>query len=178
MQNSKIKTTIIVLSFLLFAGTVGIIISMHKIDKQTADSAALYTATVKSADIIDTEKNISAEIHTKEYDTSLYVSVNICKNINTDDIKNLKNGQKIFFRIENSKAKQMNKVDFLDIVSLKTDSKEIFSLEEYNRLIHKSAYPARIAGGIAALSFLLISLLTYLSGNKNKTDPNGWYIFE
>ena len=114
-------------------------------------------------------ENIFAEIHTKEYNTSLHISTNISKNIRMDDVKNLSNGQTIFFGIENIKVQQMNKVEFVNITSLKTDTKDILSLEEYNRCIYNSAYPARIASIIMASLLFFISLFCYLK-IKRKID--------
>lgn len=162
MKKSKISIVIMVVSLLFFVLTIGLMISMSKIDKQTEDTTTFYTATVVSVDITNTEENIFAEIHTKEYTTSLHISTNISKNIKMNDVRKLKNGQTIFFGIENIKARQMNKVEFVNITSLKTDAKDIFSLEDYNECIHNSAYPARIVSIVMASLFLSISLFCYL----------------
>lgn len=166
MNKSKVKIVIMIVSMFLFAATVGLIISMSKIDKQTENTTTFYTATVSDIDITDTGEKIFAEIHTKEYSTSLQISTNISKNIKMDDIRDLKNGQTIFFRIENIKVEQMNKAEFINITSLRTDAKDIFSLEEYNKYIHDSAYPTRIASIVMALLFLFISLFCYLSSEN------------
>lgn len=102
-------------SLLLFVAMIGLIISMSKIDKQTEDTTTFYTATVIGVDVTNTGENIFAEIRTKEYDTALYISTNISKNIRMDDVRNLRNGETIFFGIENIKVHQMNKVEFVNI---------------------------------------------------------------
>lgn len=167
MSKSKIKIVIMIVSMFLFVVTIGLIISMSKIDKHTEDTTTLCMATVSDVDIIDTGKRIFAEINIKEYDTSLQISTNISENIEINDIKDLKNGQTIVFRIENIKVAQMNEVEFINIVSLGTDTKEIFSLDEYNKYIHKSAYPTRIVGIVMAVLFLFISLFCYLKIKRN-----------
>ena len=167
MKKSKTKMIILLL---FFAVMIGLIISMSKIDKQTEDTTTLYTATVIDVDVTNTGKNNFAEIHTKEYSTSLYISTNISKYIKMDDVKNLRNGQTIFFRIENIKIRQMNNVEYVDITSLKTDTKEIFSLEEYNKYIYNSAYPARIISIVMALLLFSISLFCYLKIKRNKNN--------
>jgi len=156
-------------SLILFIVTVGLIVFMSKIDKQTEETTTLYTATVKNVDITDTGTNVSLEIFTEEYSTSLLVSTNIAKHLSLDDIKELNAGQAVFFRIDDAKSEQMNTVAFLDIVSLKTEAKEIFSLEEYNELIHESAKPARILGYILSVLFLSIALICFF---KIKTARN------
>lgn len=170
MKKSKIKIVIMIVSLLFFVATIGLMISMSKIDKQTEDTTAFYTATVIDVDVTNTGENVFAEIHTKEYNTSLYISTNIGKNIRMDDVSYLKNGQTIFFGIENIKVQQMNKVEFVNITSLKTDTKDILSLEEYNKCIHNSVYPARIASIVMASLFLSISLFCCLKIKKNIID--------
>lgn len=158
MNRSNIKFIILIISIVFFIGTIGLITFMYQIDKQTEDTTTYYSATITTTRIINTGENVSAEIYTKEYSTSLYITTTISKNIDMNDIRELKKGQKIFFRIENIKSAQMNKVDFIDIVSLNTDAKDIFSLDEYNRYMNSFAYPTRIAGVVLALLFMAISL--------------------
>lgn len=167
MKKPKIKIIIMIVSLLFLVATIGLIIFMSKINKQTEDTTTCYTATVNGVDVTDTGESIFAEIYTKEYDTSLYISTNISKNIRMDDVRDLRNGQTIYFRIENIKVEQMNKVEFIDITSLKTDTKNIFSLKDYNEYMHNFVYPAKIAGIIVALLFLFISLFCYLKIKRN-----------
>lgn len=165
----RIKKNVIIMwvSFFCFVVTLGLIISISKIDKQTNETTTIYKATINDVFITDTGNNLFVEICTKEYDTSLKISTNISKNIKIDDITDLKEGQTIFFQIENIKVKQMNKVEFINITSLKTDTKEIFSLEEYNMYINNSAYPTRIVGIVMALLFLFVSIYCW---NKHRTQ--------
>ena len=156
---------------MLFIITIGLIISMSKIDKLNEDNTTLFTATVKSVDVIDTGDEIFAKIYVNEYDTCLQISTNICKYIEIDDICKLKNGQTIFFRIENIKVKQVNKVDFLNIVSLKTNIQNIYSLGEYNNYICESAYPTRIISTTMALVFLFVSVLYFVKAKKIYKAP-------
>lgn len=168
MKKSKIISIIMIVSMLFFIATIGLTISMSKIDKQTENTTKFYTATVNSVDIVDTGGSVFAEIHTKEYDNSWHISTNISKNIKMDDVRNLRNGQTIYFRIENKKVEQINEVEFINITSLKTDTKNIFSLEDYNEYIRNSAYPAKTASIIVALLFLFIPIFCYFKTRKIK----------
>ena len=156
------------ISLLFFVGTIGLIISMSKIDKQTEDTTTFYTATVNGVEVTDTGEDIFAEIRTKEYGTSLYISKNISKNISMHDVTGLENGQVIFFGIESIKDKQMNEVKFVNIISLKTDAKDIFTLEEYNECMHNKVYPARIASIVMAALFFSISLFCCMKIRRMK----------
>lgn len=140
---------------------------MSEIDKLNENNTTLFTATVNRVDVIDSGDGIFAKIYVNEYDTCLQISTNICKYIEIDDICKLKNGQTIFFRIENIKVEQMNIVEFINVVSLKTNTKDIFSLDEYNKYIYNSAQPTRIASIIIALLFLFTSLFCFLKIKRN-----------
>lgn len=153
-RKSKI---IMAVAFLLFDVTIVLTILLSGIDKKTWFTTTLYTATVTDVDITDTGKNISAEIHTKEYHAGLYISKRVAKGI-IDDVKNLENGQTIYFRIENSKVQQIDEAESVDIVSLETNKKAILSLEKYNECIYNLVHPAKIA--VTAMSVLFIAIAT------------------
>ena len=163
----KLGTKIVlILSILSFSVTMGLTIFMSKIDQQTESSTTLYTATVNYVDVESTGKYVFTEIHINEYDTYLLITTSISKRIATDQIKALKKGQVIVFRIENIKVEQMNEVEFINIVSLKTASNNILSLDEYNNYMNSAAYPARVASIVLSLAFLLLSIFCCLRIRK------------
>lgn len=170
MNKTKTKQVIIIASVFFLLVTIGLIISMSKIDKQTAETSTFYTATVSNVDITDTGKNISAIIQTKEYKTDLHISVNICKAINMDDVRALKDSQQISFTIENIRATQMDSVEFLPITSLKTATKEIFSLEDYNGYTQTAAYAPRNTAIIFASGCLLVAVYSFIKIRKDKNS--------
>lgn len=170
MRKQKLRWAVLIISALLSLGTVGILFCMRNIDKQTEDTTTLYSATVETIKITDTGKHIYTEIHTKEYHAVLMISTNTTQNIDLNDIRNLQNGQRIYFRIENSKIGQMtnaadqsNNVNLINIISLETETKCIFSLEDNNKYFRIAAYPARIAGIVMALLFLSISSVNLMA---------------
>ena len=162
MKKQTVKTVVMFIFVLLFVVMIGLLISMSKIDKQTEDTTTFYTATVVDVSINTVGDNTFAEIYTNEYSTALYVSTNIGNNIKIDDMENLTNGQRIIFGIEKAKVEQMDKVEFVNITSLKTDTKDIISLDDYNKYIRNSAYPARIVCSIMASLFFFVSILCYI----------------
>ena len=160
------KNIVIVFLIFLLCGTIGLIVTMSKIDKLEERETTEFVATVTDVKTTNTGKNLSAEIYTKEYDAPLYVSNSVCNRIGVEAIDSLKVDETIFFRIEKIKKAQMNKVAFISIVSLRTDSKSIFALEEYNNFMHISAKPARMASIIVAGGCFL--LLFYFLRQQNK----------
>ncbi len=163
----KVLLIILVCSVFFFLVTIGIFISMFQIDKQTEDITIEYSATVRRIHINNSVKNKWVQIETEEYDSSLYISVNISKNIDIRKIESLKQGEKIFFRIVDTKAEQLNSVDFVDTVSLKTETNDIFTLEDYNHFMRVSARPARIADITVALLLLVVSILCFVFIKRN-----------
>lgn len=162
MNMFKRKIVVSTISIFFFMVMLGLMISLNTIDKYTEDTTTLYTATIDIVEITDTGRNIYCKIHVSEYDTSLQISTNISKNIEIDKLKGLEKGQIIFFRIDTDKTEQMNNVAFVDIVSLRTDDIELFSLDEYNSYIYDEAKPARILGFMLMLVSLIIFIMCIL----------------
>lgn len=140
---------------------------MSSVTKQTEETTSLYTATVQEVYISGAGNRAYTEIRVKEYDTLLYISANLCKSIEIVDIKELKEGDIIFFRIEDIKVEHLDNAEFVDIVSLKTEEKNILTLEDYNEYMYNAALPARITSVIMALVFLFISVLCCLKLYNN-----------
>ena len=159
MNRKRCLYFVLVVLLFLFFGAIGLLVAVSNVDNQTENTTTLYAATVEKIMITDTGKHIGVEIQTREYDTALFVTANICKYIGTERLEDLEYGQTIAFRVENIKAEQIGKVAFVDIVSLKMDTKDIFTLKQYNAFMQKAAYPAQIASVILAALFLCIFLL-------------------
>ena len=150
----KNKFTLIIL-IILFCGITGLNVIMAKESKQTENSTSLYQATVSDVEVTSIGEDKMVMIKTEEYSTGLFVTSSVCRNININNLSDLKSGQKIFFRIQSKKDFQMNAVDFLDIVELKTESKNIFTLDNYNSIIGNALYPPRLIGAVASVIFLI-----------------------
>jgi len=170
MKRLKIQLIIMIVSFVFFIGMIGLLILMRDADRQTEETTLFCHATVLGVEINDTGKAVSVEIFTDEYDNSLHISTNITKNICMDNVKNLKKGQSIFFGIEKTNAAYMNEAAFVSITSLRTDTKVIFSLEEYNQYMHNSLYPTRIAGAVVAALLLCLSIFCFLKIRRNRKN--------
>ena len=158
-MNASRNKIVGVISLVLFVVMVGLLISMHRVDKQTTDTVSFYTATVTDVKIINSGKNASVEIHMEEFDMYLYITQEVCRNIELNDIKNLRNGQTIYFGIEKAKVQYMNTAEFVDIISLRTDTSDIFTLKDYNLWMSSATYLARIM--CIAMAVLLLLVLVY-----------------
>ena len=112
MKRLNIKAIMLVVSVIFSIGSIGLVIMMCQSYRQTEDTTTYYSATVSNINVTHTGERTYAAIYTEEYETVLEILPNICKNINMDDVKNLKIGQRIFFRIQSIRSNQMNEVFF------------------------------------------------------------------
>ncbi len=155
MLRKNIKAILSIVFILLFLIMIGLVVSTKNVDKQNEKTTTLYEATVTEVKVNDAVKDIHIEIYSEEYTTMLFLTDNICEYIDLKKVEELERGQKIFFRVANEKTHHINKSKFVDIVSLTTETKEIISLQDYNKYMKESLKPTRIAGLIAALIFLV-----------------------
>lgn len=168
MKDRRVLTVIIIALLLFCVIIIGVLLSMFGIDKQTKDTTALYFATIKDIHIGGTMENTYVEIFTNEYGSALRVSTNIAGKIDIDSVKELNKGQTIFFRIENIKVEQLNQVEFLDIVSLSTNTEEIYNLDQYNEYMHNAAYPARMTGVVMVIVLIVAALCCHIVIRKER----------
>lgn len=166
------KNIIIVIIFLtiLFVGMVGVLVYTSLAGKLTEGNTTAYTATVRKVQVAGAGQPPHAEIITEEYTNSLYVTESVAENIDLNILKKINPRQKVFFRIKTSKCSLLNKVEFIDIVALKTNDADIFSLAQYNQFFNQAAFPAKIAGAAVAVLFLILQIRMLLRlKNTNKS---------
>lgn len=168
MKKYRLQSIVLVVSTLLFFGSIGLHASIDFADNHTKENTTRFSATVDSIQVTNTGNKVYAEIHTKEFRTTLQISTNITKHISVDDVQRLLPGQSVFFSVQNTKVDHINEVEFVEIVSLETEAKTIFSLQDYNQIIATAAYPAKVATVVLASVFLLLSLFSFISVTKKR----------
>lgn len=134
----------------------------------TKDDTVEYTATVSKIEINDTGKDLYIEIYTKEYDNYFLIPTGVSKHIDAEDINRIESGEEITFRVEKNMVKIMEESEFVDIVSLKTNEKNIYTLSEYNQYYSKGFLPGKIIICIIACAFLCVSGYCFVSFFLNK----------
>lgn len=152
IMKRKILMLVSILCLIFSIGTYANVIFGDSADEQTEKTTTELTATIEEVETLDTEE---IWIYTNEYDTKFVISSGLSELIDLDD---LQIDQTIYFRIENIWLYELYESIFLQIVSLETSEKEIFSLMDYNECIHKSVISANVAGGVAGTLFLLVFL--------------------
>ena len=157
------RIIIMIISVIFFFGMIDLFVVMTKEYKMTEENTVLLTATVESVNINDTGDNIYLLININEYEPDLMITSNVAKRIDLSLIEDLENGEKISFRIEKSYEKYMSEpvnasdsVAFVPITSLSAETKDIFSLENYNATVKESGLPSRIICIVMAAVFLTV----------------------
>ena len=117
----------------------------------------------------ETEESIYPQIHINEAETYFMIRSSVSKQIDLDKVRNLQPGQKIYFTIENYKAEQLDKVRFVDITSLRTDTQVIYSLDDYNSYFNKAHSNRTTTYILITLNFAVI-VLTFLSMKKQRDN--------
>lgn len=156
IKNRGMKL-LLILCLILFFGMIGLLLIINGIDKQNEENTIELTAVVESTQVTNPNNHVHAEI-LLEGNKKLLIQNSIGEKINVDYIKNLQNGEIVFFRIE-KQMEEHYEAGMVNIVSLRTERDEIFSLNDYNTFIHETAFQARIACIIAAIIFLILALL-------------------
>lgn len=159
MKTNKKNLIIFIVCLVFLIAMIGLLITINQVDKKTETNTFESFATVSKVETINTGKNIYVEIFTNEYDNSFHITPSISKHLNMDDINGLQGGDEIVFRIENDDKVQINKVRFIEAVSLKTSKGDIFTLSDYNAYMSIAAKPARIV--VTVLVFVLFLVLLY-----------------
>ncbi len=155
-KNRGLKL-LLILCLLLFFGMIGLLLIINGIDKQNEENTMEFTAVVQSTQVTNANDHVYIEI-LLEGNKKLLIQNSIGEKINVDSIQNLQSGELVFFRIE-KQMEEHYEAGLVNIVSLRTERDQIFSLDDYNTLIHETAFQARIAGIIAAAIFLILAFL-------------------
>lgn len=159
---------IIILLFIISFGLIGNLIILQGADKLTEETTSKLEAHVASVNEITFGKEKYFEISTKEYDTILYISPELCSEVDIDHIKYLKANHKIIFRIENIWMKEFEESSFVKIVSLDTEQESIFSLEEYNEYVSGDIKNARMIGSMVVVVCGGLMLYFMINDKKSK----------
>lgn len=153
-QNKKAIVAIIIFSFLFVLMLfIGFIVPTF-FEGSTESNTIELNATINYIELIENEKENSYNIYTEEYHTSLVFSTKIMVDQNYIDY--LQKGQIIIFRFEQVWAEQFNDMQFIYIVTLRTQDKEIITLDSYNKQFEINKANIKITAIVFSIILLLI----------------------
>lgn len=170
MRSYKGKSVILAVSVITLIMLILVTAFFEESGRQSEETTTAFSATVKYVVVNKTEDRIYPEIYVNEVDTYFMIRSSVCKQIDLDKVRNLQPGQKIYFTIENYKAEQLDKVRFVDITSLRTDTQVIYSLDDYNSYFNKLAHSKRTTIYILTTLNFAVVVLTFLSMQKQKSQ--------
>lgn len=161
-MNSKKKFLILSMIFLILSlGLYGSYCSFYSEDKQNSHTTSEFNATITDVSVKYGDA-VYTTVHTSEYGDALRISPTVAKKMDLTKILSLENGQAITFRIENRQFQRFAEAGYGEIVALKAGETELLSLTEYNQIQHEVLVPARIAGVVFSILFLLLTIFFFL----------------
>lgn len=163
-MNKKLKIAGIVFSILsiLFL-LVGFVPLFYP--ELTTNNTTEFEATFLSYEL----KDNSTYIRTEEYNTNLIIADNEqIDNIN--ELTSLNPNTKIYFRIENEFLSNLQSSEFIYIVSLRTETGDILTLESYNNEYLNSKKIAQNTAFIFTGIFLISAIVCFYFYKNKKTN--------
>ena len=157
MKQKIFTIVILIMSLWLILGGIAGLTVMTNIEKPSDDNTIEFMATVKNVEIRVLNSSKDGVVRTEEYSTILVVP-NVEKTVDINDFNNLQSGQTIFFKIDNIWADQFEEMMGCQIVSLRTEKKEILTLNSYNEYKGRREFRAVLTVIIFCPILLLISI--------------------
>ncbi len=137
-------------------------------ENQTNENTSLYVVTVISTKSEGNANDVADfTIYTKEYSNTFWIPAELRRRLDADKLLAIKQGDRISVRIGKLEAEQLlNKAEFVSIVSLESDGTEILSLSDYNRMMHETSKPTKIACVVAMTFFAGLAFAFYKYSKK------------
>lgn len=142
---------------ILFFGMLGQNVSTFMMDKLSEYSTVEMSAVVSSVRCVVTEEDIYWTIGIKEPSGELQILSAVGNSLDATALETLEEGQTITFLMDISTAEQYRETGSGYIVALKAEQ-DIFSLEQYNEIMHETTRPAKIVGVIIQVCLLLLMI--------------------
>lgn len=161
MKQKKIITVIGIISLLIFGGIIANIFIMNTKQNLSETNTTEFLGTVKNVATTGTGSDEYGVLCTMEYEAKLYI-YHINDFIDTSEFINLQPGQLIYFRIENAWLDTFDEINFVNIVSLRTNEKDLISLNNYIKFMDKQQRNAIVISIVTAILFLLIFIYCML----------------
>ena len=168
---------ILVVSCVFFFGICANLVTIIVYGNITLNNTTEFTATVKNVLVRGSGDNESIIIVTEEYGDKLNV-FQPYDFADREDYLSIEEGEKITFRIEDAWLESFEEQPFINIVQLRTETREIFSLVNYATYT-ESEFNYSVAGAkliciafLGVVIFCIYKLYTTSSFYKKKTQPD------
>jgi len=132
-------------------------ITTNAAERVSESNTTEFRATIARIEMPNPNTGECGIIHTEQYKTMLTLA-QIDRIIDMDDFMELEVGQEVFFRIDSAWLGHFEEMNAITIVSLRTDEKEIASLNSYSDLKQKENHMLSVQAMVISLLFLLLSV--------------------
>lgn len=179
MKNKQNKYIVILISsFVLFFGMCGNLMNIITYGNITLNNTTEFTATVKDVLIQRSGDEEGIILITEEYGDKLRV-FQYQRFSRTEDFMNIEEGEKISFRIQNDWLESFEEIPFINIVQLRTETREVFSFVNYANPTGADFNLAVVAAIFVCFAFLgvvvfCIYKLYTMSGYYKKKEKFDW----
>ena len=181
MRKRTIKLVGMIALFFMALSMIGNWIISWSLSNLTEENTTLFTATVEEVQVMGAADDVAVTILVKEYPTGLLLFNSRAAAVPPDRFRALQPGQQIWFRVENNKTMYLEpewweKVPFVDICSLKTETDDIFTLEAADHIMGEVMKGLRIRCAAAAVVSLpggVALLLSLRREKKRRLRENG-----
>lgn len=161
MKVKKIKVLFVGLLWIFFLGTIGLSLIINGLDKVKETDTVDLPVTIRYIKLEEWSGNSRyIIIDTYEYDHPFRVHGEFADCLQSNK---LKQGNKVYLKIQKSDEEQLNKALFIDAVGLYCDDEVFVSIDEYNQCIHESIVPTRIAAIVASFGIFIGAVLMTVS---------------
>ena len=161
----KIVIGAIVIFFLI--STIMNLINLNNDELLSDSNTTEFSATVTRIEILESSYEKTFVIHTKEYGDKIRIHLKT-EFTESDDINNIGIGETIHFRVKNIWVENLDSLSFFEIVSLKSEKKEIISVDEQNEKILSQRQQATITSVIMLVGVCAISGFYMFRSTKQK----------
>lgn len=178
MKNKNNKyIVILIISCLLFFGMCGNLVSIVAYGNITLNNTTEFTATVKDVLVQRSGDDEGIILVTEEYGDKLRV-FQYQGFAHTEDFMSIEVGEKISFRIQNAWLDNFEEIPFVNIVQLRTETREIFSFVNYANPTKSDFNLAVVVAILVCVAFLgIVSFCVYKLYKtsryyKKRTEPD------
>lgn len=153
-----------ILTFMFLFGIVGLLLILSSTDRQTQENTTECVASIKDVEISVTERDLFLNMLCNEYSCYLNISTVVSDNIDINNIYALQTGDTIYFRVNNHSLDKLETTATVNVVSLRTDKQQLFSLSNYNDFMHSHVLYAKFAlvFVVVVLSIIIVVLIVKL----------------
>lgn len=175
MNKKKLTILLFTISLLMCIAMIAVTVSINERERISVSNSTEFKGTVVSTKIGEDNNDLLGEIQIEELDTVL--CVNWIKTMDVTEIfSELRDGETIYYRIENGWLKKLDSMQFVYIVSLKTENENIFSIDDYNSIYGRARSRIRIATSIIAIGcagiciYCIFQLKKMRKNNANRAN--------